>query len=342
MIEYLKRYNKKNIDIYDLALEFKGKSFQLWSKDEIDDFLLEIQELYQREIIEIKRSPKGEKKLDLIHRKITINKMTLLDKVEAIDDSIFNNYLGIDSSYYLKNNDQFQQDKIYIEKLVNFLMHNNGELTLNEISYLVFMDEKALTQPDKAIINGRRILANLKMDVNNLAYTNTISPFYYPINSNGDTVLVVENKDTCFSLFRLLSGSESNIKGIMYGEGRAIIKIFNFLHIYGLDKTSSYLYYGDIDQEGFDIYRALLDKYPDFDIKLSGLLYHHLLKYEAHALKKRRNIDNSYIGRVIKELQDEDKKAIVRILESDGYIPQEALNFQQMKEILSGLQNRLF
>jgi len=48
MIEYLKRHIKKTIDIYDLAFEYKGKSFQLWSQDEINDFLLDIQELYQR------------------------------------------------------------------------------------------------------------------------------------------------------------------------------------------------------------------------------------------------------------------------------------------------------
>jgi hypothetical protein len=342
MIEYLKKYNKKTIDIYDLAFAYKNKLVMLWSQDEISDFLRELHELDSKNIIDIKKSPQGEYELGLIHKKININKWKLVDKSEAIDQNIFNNHLGIDCSFYLKNIEQYQVDKSYIEKLIKFLINNKGELTLNEIGYLVFMDEKALTQPDKAVVNGKRILGNLKMDFSNIAYTDTISPFYYPTHSNGDTVLIVENKDTCFSLFRLLNAFESNVKGILYGEGRAIVKIFSFLHTYDLDNTSNYLYYGDIDQEGFDIFRALIDKYPEYRIKLSKLLYHNLLKYEINSLRKKRNIDNCHIERIIKDLYDEDKKRIVNILENDGYIPQEALNFQQMKEIMSGLQNRLF
>jgi hypothetical protein len=342
MIEYLKKYNKKTIDIYDLAFLYTNKAFLLWSKEEINNFLRELQELEAQKIIELKRNSKGEGKLDLIQRKININKWKLLDESDGIDDSIFNNALGIDGSYYLKNNKEYLKDKCYIERLADFLLKNNGELTLNEIGYLVFMDEKALTQPDKAVVNGKRILGNLKIDLNNISYTETISPFYYPTNSNGDTVLIVENKDTCFSLFRLFTGVECNIKGILYGEGRAIVKIFNFLKVYGLDNKSEYLYYGDIDQEGFDIFRALRDKYPGYNIKLSKVLYHNLLKYETHALKNKRKLDNSGIEMVINDLWDEDKEKIISVLKNDEYIPQEALNFQQMRVIISGLQNRLF
>ena len=342
MLEYLKKYNRKTIDIYDLAFEYRKKSLLLWSQDEINDFLNKLHNINEEKIIELKKSPKGESKLDFIQRKISINKWNLIDKSNNINSRLFNKDLGIDGSYYLKNNEQYNLDKIYIERLVDFLISNTGQLTLNEIGYLIFKDEKALTQPDKAKINGKRIFLNLKLDINNISYTETIAPFYYPTLSNGNDIIIVENKDTCFSLLRLLKENESNIKGILYGEGRAIIKIFNFLHVYGLDNSSSYLYYGDIDQEGLDIFRSLVERYPNYDIKLSKVLYHNLLTSESRPLINKRNLNNSNIERVIKDLCDDDKKIIISVLENNGCIPQEALNYERMKVMINGLQNRLF
>lgn len=342
MIEFLKKYNKKTIDIYDLAFEYRNKPFLQWTQDEINDFINQLQIMKDQKIIELKRGLKGEAKLDSILRKISINKWSLIDKNEGLNHELFNHEWGIDGSYYLKNLEQYHHDKIYIERLVGFLENNSGQLTLNEIGYLVFKDEKSLTQPDKASLNGNRILTNLKLDINRIPYTETIAPFYYPTLSKGDTVLIVENKDTCFSLLRLLRENETNIKGILYGQGRAIIKIFSFLQVYGLSNSDSYLYYGDIDQEGFDIFRSLVEKYPDYNIKLSKLLYHNLLAYESRSLMNKRNLDQAKVRSIIEDLNDEDKKAIISVLEGDGCIPQEALNYERMKVMINGLQNRLF
>lgn len=342
MIDFLKKYNKKTIDVYELAFEYCKKPFLQWSQDEIKDFINQLQIMNDQKIIEIKRGSKGEAKLDSILRKINVNKWRLIDKNEGLNHELFDHEFGIDGSYYLKNLEQYHLDKGYIERLVDFLKNNSGQLTLNEIGYLVFKDEKALTQPDKAAINGKKILANLKLDISKIPYTETIAPFYYPTLSNGDTVLIVENKDTCFSILRLLKERETNIKGILYGEGRAILKKISFLQVYGLSSSEAYLYYGDIDQEGFDIFQSLVEKYPDFNIKLSKQLYHNLLAYESRPLMNKRNLDQAKVGRAIEDLYDKDKKAVIAILEGDGCIPQEALNYEHMKVMINGLQNRLF
>lgn len=342
MIEFLKKYSKKTIDIYELAIEYNKKPFPQWSQDEKKDFIDQLKIMNDQKIIELKRGSRGEAQIDSILRKISIIKWNLIDKNEGLNHELFNHELGIDGSYYLKNLELYHQDKIYIERLVDFLENNCGQLTLNEIGYLVFKDEKALTQPDKASLNGKRILSNLKLDINKISYIETIAPFYYPTLSEGDTVLIVENKDTCFSLLRLLNENKTNIKGILYGEGRAILKIFSFLKVYGLSNSDSYLYYGDIDQEGFDIFRSLVEKYNDYNIKLSKLLYHNLLAYESRPLKNKRNIDQSKVVSVIDDLYDEDKKGIISVLEGDGCIPQEALNYERMKVMINGLPNRLF
>ena len=342
MINILKNHSKKTIDIYDFAFEYRKKSVLQWSLEEIYDFIEQLQVLNDKSIIEIKRSTKGEAKLDSIQRKITINKWNLFDQSEGVNLDIFRHDLGMDASYYLKNLEQYHLDSIYIKRLKEFLDKNSGELTLNEISYVVFKDEKALTQPEKASVNGKRILNNLGLEIKDIPYVDTISPFYYPTSSDGDTVLVVENKDTCFSLLRILTGRKSNIKGVLYGEGRAVIKIFKFLYVYGLGNKDSFLYYGDIDQEGVDIARSLIEKYPEYSIKLSRALYQSLLCYEGRPLNKRRTIDNSKAEGILMNLYDEDKNTIISILESAGCIPQEALNYDDMKVTMDELQYRLF
>ena len=120
------------------------------------------------------------------------------------------------------------------------------------------------------------------------------------------------------------------------------MKKISFLQVYGLSSSEAYLYYGDIDQEGFDIFRSLAGKYPDFDIKLSKVLYHNLLAYESRPLMNKRNLDQAKVGRAIEDLYDEDQKSVIAILEGDGCIPQEALNYEHMKVMINGLQNRLF
>jgi hypothetical protein len=342
MINILKKYNKKTIDIYDLAFEYRKKPVLQWSREEINEYIQQLQALSDQGIIQIKRSAKGETNLDSINRKITINKWNLVEQSKGVNLDLFCYDLGMNASYYLKNLEQYNIDCPHIERLKDFLHNNSGELTLNEISYMVFKDEKALTQPEKASVNGKRILSNLGLEINNIPYVDTISPFYYPTSSNGNTILVVENKDTCFSLLRILRGKESNVKGVLFGEGRAVIKIFKFLYVYGLGTRDMFLYYGDIDQEGIDIARSLIDKYPEYDIKLSKALYHSLIDHEGRPLINKRMIDNSKAENILSNLFDEDKNAIISILESTGCIPQEALNYDEMKVIIDELQYRLF
>ena len=342
MINILKNYSKKTIDIYVLAFEYRKKSVLQWSREEINEYVQHLQDLNDQGILQIKRSAKGEANLDSIHKKITINKWNLVGQTAGVNLDLFRQDLGMDASFYLKNLEQYHIDSPHIERLRDFLQRNSGKLTLNEISYMVFKDEKALTQPEKASVNGKRILSNLGLEINDISYVDTISPFYYPISSDGDIVLVVENKDTCFSLLRLLTGRGSNIKGVLYGEGRAVIKIFKFLHVYSLGEKDSFLYYGDIDQEGFDIARSLIEKYPEYSIKLSKALYHSLLCYEVRPLNNKRTIDNSKAGDILTNLYYEDKLTIMSILESAGCIPQEALNHDDMKVTMDGLQYRLF
>lgn len=342
MIEILKRSRKKTIDIYELAYEYRKKPFYEWTHEDVCEFIEQLQELNDNKIIQITRSKKGEVNLDAIHRRIIINNWNFASQSENMSFDLISHVLGMDASYYLKNPDEYDKDRNHIKRLNNYLKNKSGELTLNEIAYKIFKDEKALTQIEKSSVDGKKILSKLGIDIASLDCVDTISPFYFPVSSKGNTVLVVENKDTCFSLLRLLNNSQTNIKGIIFGEGRAVIKIFNFLHIYGLEHVELFLYYGDIDQEGFDIARSLIERYSEYNIMLSKVLYHHLVKDEGRSLKFKRQIDKTKAEGILSSLYDEDKAVVMSILENDGCIPQEALNYDDMKVIMDGLQYRLF
>jgi len=342
MIEILKRSRKKTIDIYELAYKYRKKPFYEWTHEEVCEFIEQLQELNDNKIIQITRSKKGEVNLDAIHRRIIINNWNFASQSENMSFDLISHDLGMDASYYLKNPDEYDKDRNHIKRLNNYLKNNSGELTLNEIAYKIFKDEKALTQIEKSSVDGKRILRKLGLDTVSIKGVDTISPFYFPTSSEGDTVLVVENKDTCFSLLRLLNNKQTNIKGIIFGEGRAVIKIFSFLHIYGLEHAGLFLYYGDVDQEGFDIARSLIERYPEYNISLSKVLYHHLVKDEGRTLNFKRQIDKKKAEGILSSLYDEDKAVVMSILENDGCIPQEALNYDDMKVIMDGLQYRLF
>ncbi|WKY46634.1 DUF2220 family protein [Eubacteriaceae bacterium ES3] len=342
MIEILKRSRKKTIDIYDLAYEYRKKAFYTWSHEEVREFIQQLQELNDNKIIQITRSKKGEVNLDGIQRRIVINTWNFAGQSENMSFDLISRDLGMDASFYLKNPDEYEKDRNHIKRLRDYLKNKSGKLTINEIAYKIFKDEKALTQIEKSSVDGKKILNKLCLDIVSLDGVDTIAPFYFPVSSKGDTVLVVENKDTCFSLLRLLNNSQTNIKGIIFGEGRAVNKIFNFLHIYDLEHVGSFLYYGDVDQEGFDIARSLIERYPEYNISLSKVLYHHLVKDEGRALNFKRQIDTTKAEGILSSLYDEDKTVVMSILYNDGCIPQEALNYDDMKVIMDGLQYRLF
>ncbi len=341
MIGYLNQCKKKTIDIYDLAYQVDTRPIIDWSGEERKLFVEQLNELADMNILEIKRSKKGEIQLDFIHRTIKINKWNLVNTKDIDDDFLYRNDIGIDPSHYLKNPEEYHLEKRYIKRIVEFLDKKKRDLTLNEVSYIIFQDEKALSQPNKSSINGLKILSRLGLTIENLNYSDVIAPFYYEINGHGNKVLIVENKDTCYSLFRILYKSNTNVKGIIYGEGRAIVKKLDFIDVYNLDSETSFLYYGDIDQEGFDIFRAIIQKYPNYSIQLSKILYKELLKYESKPLKSKRNLRKIDLSTVGLQLPEEISK-ITTILEEEEYIPQEALNYEKMKVLFDGLQNRLY
>ena len=327
MVQFIQQYKKKKADIYELAFEYKRKNISEFSIDEKQEFVNELDSLHEQCVIQVKRSPKGIILLDNIERTIIILKHNVMNS-ELL-------YLNGDLSYYLKNNQQYIQDEIYIKNIIQVMQCDTSKHTLNELSYLMFNDEKAILQPNNASVNGKKILSNLKINIEH--YIETIAPFYFPLNPSANKILIVENKETCFSLFRLLVNSD--IGGIIYGQGNAVLKIFDFLGTYGLDNSYEYLYYGDIDKEGFHIVDSLIERYSDYNIKLSNDLYNHLIKYRSRDLIRSREIKTEFS--CLSHLEYIVQEKILFIINNEKCIPQEAFNFTEMEKVLNELHHRL-
>lgn len=331
-VKCIQSTKNKTIDVYDLAYTITGKNVMNMSEHELEQMVDLLCELENSHVIITKRNHiKGEKVLSGIERKISINKSYFHTETEINYPGLYRKDLGIDASFYIKNPDLFNKHEDYIKRLVSYLDKKPTGLTLNEISYLIFQDEKALTEQSQ--VKGVEIINNLSLSVDDLKGTDSITPFYYETNPLGDAILIIENKDTCYTLFRLCKMWKNNIKGVLYGEGWAVLKKMAFLDVYNLEETETFIYFGDIDREGFHIYDSLKKAYPQLSISLSELLYQELSVYPARKSGSRRHIDYNH---ALLELEPPTVTKIKNVLDQNLLIPQEALNYLHAKEALYG------
>jgi hypothetical protein len=86
----------------------------------------------------------------------------------------------LDMSYYLKHVDEYRGHREIIRKINDLLMQDDCEvLNANERSYLIFGDEKAITAPKDASIDGETILNKLNLTIKDIKAEKKPEPFFY-------------------------------------------------------------------------------------------------------------------------------------------------------------------
>ena len=152
-------------------------------------------------------------------------------------------------------------------------------------------------------------------------------------------MLVLENKDTFYSMRRhLLDGSDTilgvRIGTLIYGGGKRIqrsFKDFEFcVEPYMTEAGNRIYYFGDLDYEGIGIYEGLAKLFADkWKIDPFVPAYEAMLKKAEKAAylpetkeQQNRNINSMFFS-FFPEGQAQQMK---RILEGDVYVPQEILN----------------
>jgi len=258
-----------------------------------------------------------------------------------IDEIKYKLSTKLDTSYYLKYISKYKEDREYVLRLSNFLSQSENKLknmiSLNERSFEIWGREKFLRSE-----GGKRIIKNLGLRRDVLNFYPTTEPLAYYSHSKKipQNILIVENKDTFYSMRKHLLEDNKKILGIeistlIYGSGKNIIRTLEDLEIcaepYVSDKNNTILYFGDLDYEGIIIYesmkRIFQNKYaikPFVEGYIAMLEKYENMRFPLPKTKEgqNRNISDSFLGEFSHKCRDKFKE----ILSADEYIPQEILN----------------
>lgn len=254
----------------------------------------------------------------------------------------------LNTAYYQKHPKRYQQEKREILLLSDYLTKHksclNTSETINERSFEIFRREKFLDRE-----GGMDLLSRLNISAEDLNFYRTAEPMsYYSHQKNTpQNFLIIENKDTFYSMRRyLISGNEKilglRIGTLIYGGGKGIYKTFedyvSSVEPYFADKNNQVYYFGDLDYEGILIYEILAEKYKDsirLDLFVQG--YERMItKAEMFGIEalpdtkegQNRNIGNEFFSFFQTDIQEKIRK----VLESGKYIPQEIVNETDYKD----------
>lgn len=244
---------------------------------------------------------------------------------------------------YAQHPEMYVKYKKEIDLLSKFLWENEELLkepvSMNERSFQIWGAEKLLKE--KSIIQS--IFQFNGWDLSSLNYYETPEPFFeYNFSRAGEmNILLIENKDTWFSLRKIMREDGLNhlfreYHVLLYGEGKKIISRNNRLKEYNdLLKGSEnrYYYFGDLDYEGIEIYQTLAEKNRELKVSLCTELYLWMLtesrRYDLPRAKTGQK--KADISAFLSHFHDPELQEIKDILENGRYIPQEILNYQLLK-----------
>lgn len=321
---------KKKIDLDEIASLYGFKDYRLLVeliREKIEEGLIEA----------IKSSSSNGKNPPLYSRYRIIYPEE--DNEKYKDELLFNIHSSLKIDYYLKNIDKYKEDRKYILQLSDYIKGNkdflNEVISINERSFEIWNREKYLKKE-----GGIRILKNLGLDTNDLSIYETTEPLsYYSHHKKPEQIiLILENKDTFYSMRKHLIDGNKTILGLeigslVYGKGKGILKSFEDFSFcvepYLADKSNRIIYFGDLDYEGILIYEQLRNIFlEDMSINLFKEAYLAMMKkskgLELPFTKKGQNKNiGSYF---LDSFEEEEKIEILEILENNRYIPQEILN----------------
>lgn len=250
----------------------------------------------------------------------------------------------ISIDYYLAHLSVYEKDRSWVLKLNDYFKNHREKLdyqeSVNERSFEIWCREKFLTKEQ-----GRRILrcCGLDLEVLNVYETSEPLAYYSHTREVPQNILILENKDTFYSMRRLLLEGDSKILGVqigtlIYGAGKGILRSFKDFDFcvepYMRSEKNSLFYFGDLDYEGIGIYEGLVRMFQG-SWRIRPFLPGYLTMIEkAEAVEKlpdTKELQNRNISKIfLSYFKNKQVDKILKILESDAYIPQEILNIADL------------
>lgn len=255
----------------------------------------------------------------------------------------------ISVDFYLKHPDVYEEDRYWVLLLNDYLKNQKGKLSypesVNERSFEIWKREKFLSREQ-----GKRILKRCGLDESGLNMYGTTEPLAYYSHTRNvpQKLLILENKDTFYSMRRhLLDGNDrilgESIGTLIYGAGKGILKSFRDFDFcvepYMKASGNDILYFGDLDYEGIGIYESLAGlfesrwKITPFVAAYDGMLRKAELEKDG-SLEILPDTKEGQIKRncetFFSYFHEGQIQQMKRILEVGKYIPQEILNISDL------------
>ena len=246
----------------------------------------------------------------------------------------------ISTDYYLKHLDVYEKERNDVLLLNQYLKMNRKNLlqqvSQNERSFEIWQKEKFLTKEQ-----GKKILKHCKIDLKQLNVYETTEPlsYYSHTRRTPQNLLIIENKDTFYSMRKHLLDGNDTILGVeigtlIYGAGKGIFRSFSDFDLcvepYMKAEDNQIYYFGDLDYEGIGIYEGFAKLF-----QARWRIQPFIEGYEA-MLEKAEGISQlpNTKEQQNKNIQEffflhfsiEKVKRMKQILENGTYIPQEILN----------------
>ncbi len=318
-----------------ITLDEISKVYKLRDYHSLVDFIMG---KIESELIEPVKSSGINGKNPALYNKYRIIDLKV-DNTEYENELMFNIHPSLKIDYYLRNINKYKEDRKYILQLSNYISKHknllNEPVSINERSFEIWNREKFLYKE-----GGLRILKNVGFSLHDLNIYETTEPLsYYSHHKNiPQNILILENKDTFYSMRRYLINTGRTILGLpigslVYGKGKGIFKSFKdftfCVEPYLSDSSNQILYLGDLDYEGILIYEQLSAVFMDrIPIRPFSEAYVYMLeKAKSVILPKMKEGQNKNIGSLfLNSFNDNVRTEILEILRNNKYIPQEILS----------------
>ena len=266
------------------------------------------------------------------------------DYKEQVEELKFRMAPSIKTDYYLSHLEVYRKEEKWV-RLLNRYFLEQGEtepepVSLNERSFQIWGREKFLQREQ-----GKKVLSHCGVELEQLHVYGTAEPLAYYSGSRKvpQTVLILENKDTFYSMRRhLMAGAEqmfgAGVGTLVYGAGKGILRSyedFRFCvepHI--RNEGNQILYFGDLDYEGIGIYERLAELFDTggayYEVRPFTEAYGKMVeKAEAYGLdflpETSENQNRNLSGRFFQYFSGEMQGRMEYILHAGKYIPQEIL-----------------
>jgi len=243
----------------------------------------------------------------------------------------------LQNDYYLKNIKQYEKDRKSVQMLNRFIelnpQYTKRSISLNERAFEIWQREKFLQNE-----GGLRILKNLGLSKAALNIYETAEPiaYYTCIKDTPQNIIIIENKDTFYSMRRhLIEGASTicdlSIGTLIYGGGKSVSKAFGDFKLsvepYLLHPENQFHYFGDLDYEGIGIYQQLANIFEYPLVPFYAGYQKMLQKADLLELSKTKTGQKPHDGYSFwKGFNLVDVQTAQTILKQGNYIPQEILN----------------